>query len=264
MYRNWKKKKKKKKAEVPQKNPYSGSDADADIKVHLLRTQSCERFTLPHLLQDTGELVHINRGGVFLATRCPKIDGSQIQRAGGKKSVMTRALWGVTPLSCKVWHLFPWLAEHVGWGGTQSCPCSIGQLGSPEWCRVVFYHWGGYMLTHVITDLPPQQSTSWTAYPMKRSQSLRQTHLLPSLKATVKQETHLWRGSWTTTAWSRAQTPRCADVAVKWSQGNSDCMLCSLGQMKFMPSNRDQTWKVLKLKCSFTCTIQFSSRCSVQ
>ena len=117
---------------------------------------------------------------------------------------MTWALGGVALVSCKVWHLVPWLAEHVGWGGTQSGPCSIGQLGSPEWCRVVFYHWGGYMLTHIIADLPPQWSTSRTAYPMKHSQNLRQTHLLPSLKATVKQETHLWRGSWTTTAWSRA------------------------------------------------------------
>ena len=118
---------------------------------------------------------------------------------------MTRALWEAALLSCKMWHLVTWLAEHVGWGCTQSCSCSVHQLGSPEWCRVVFYHWGGYMLTHIITDLPPQQSTSRTAYPMKRSQNLRQTHLLPLLKATVKQETHLWSGSWTTTAWSRAQ-----------------------------------------------------------
>ena len=93
--------------------------------------------------------------GVVLATHCPKIDGSQIWRVGSKKSVMTRALWVVALLSCKVWHLVPWLAEHVGWGGTQSHPCSVGQLGSPEWRRVAFYHWGGYMLTHIITDLPP-------------------------------------------------------------------------------------------------------------
>ena len=82
--------------------------------------------------------------------------------------MMTWALWGVALVSCKVWHLVPWLAEHVGWGGTQSHPCSVGQLGSPEWRRVVFYHWGGYMLTHIITDLPPQWSTSRTAYRMKR------------------------------------------------------------------------------------------------
>jgi len=140
--------------------------------------------------------------GQLLATP-PKIDGSQIWGAGGKKSVMIQALWGVALLSCKVWHLVQWLAEHVGWVGIQSLPCSVGQLGSPEWRRVVFYHWGGYMLTHIITDLLSQQSTSQTAYPMKHSQNLRQTHLLPSLKATVKQETQQWRGSWTTTAWSR-------------------------------------------------------------
>ena len=155
---------------------------------------------------------------------------------------MTWALWGVASLSCKAWHLVPWLAQHVGWGGTQSIPCSVGQLGSPEWCRVVFYHWGGYMLTHIITDMPPKQSTSRTAYPMKHSQNLRQMHLLPSLKATVKQETRLWRGSWTTAAWSRAHG---TGAAVNQSQGNSDCMLHSLGQMKFMPPNPDQMWKIL-------------------
>jgi len=30
--------------EVPQKNPCSGSNADAEIKVPLLRTQRCESF----------------------------------------------------------------------------------------------------------------------------------------------------------------------------------------------------------------------------
>ena len=71
------------------------------------------------------------------------------------------------------------------------------------------------MLTHIITDLPPQQSTSRTAYPMKRSQNLRQMHFLPLLKATVKQETQQSTG-------------------VKG-------ILRSLGQTKFMPPNPDQT-----------------------
>ena len=38
------KNKNKKIGEVPQKNPCSGSNADAEIKVPLLRTQSCEHF----------------------------------------------------------------------------------------------------------------------------------------------------------------------------------------------------------------------------
>ena len=42
-------------------------------------------------------------------------------------------------VSCKVWHLVPWLAEQDGWGSTQSRPCSVGQLGSHEWHRVAFY-----------------------------------------------------------------------------------------------------------------------------
>ena len=44
---------------------------------------------------------------------------------------MTWALGGVALLSCKVWHIVPWLAEHVGWGGTQSRPCSVGQFREP-------------------------------------------------------------------------------------------------------------------------------------
>ena len=31
------------------------------------RGQGSEEFTLPHLLQDMGELVHINRGGVVFS-----------------------------------------------------------------------------------------------------------------------------------------------------------------------------------------------------
>ena len=36
-----------------------------------------------------------------------------------------------------------------------------------------------------------------------------------------------------------ARTPRCMGAAVNQSQGNSDCMLCYLGQTKFMPHNPD-------------------------
>ena len=159
---------------------------------------------------------------------------------------MTQALWGVALFSCKVWHLVPWLAEHVGRGDTQSHPCRLGQLGSPDWRRVVFYHWGGYMLTHIITDLPPQRSTSWTAYPMKRSQNLRRISC------------HHWKQRWSRRLVCEgdhgpllpgpghmAWTPCCIGAVVNWSWGNSDCMLRSLGQTKFMPPYPDQTWKVL-------------------
>ena len=121
------------------------------------------------------------QGWGSLATRCPKTDKSQIWRVGSKKSVMTWALWGVALVSCKVWHLVFWLAEYAG---------SISLLHNIM-RRVVFYHWGGYMLTYIITDLPSLWSTSQTVYWMKCSQNLRQTHFLPSLKASVKQETHL-------------------------------------------------------------------------
>ena len=118
-----------------------------------------EEFTLPHLLQDMGELVHINRGGVFFSYSLSK-------------------------------------------------------------------DWQEPNLNNVSND----------------AFSEPKMHLLPSLKGTVKQETRLWRGSWTTTAWSRAHG---MGAAVNWSQGNSDCMLRSLGQMEFMPPNLDQTWKLL-------------------
>ena len=115
-----------------------------------------EEFTLPHLLQDMGELVHINRGGVVFSYSLsknwqePNLESRRQEICDELSSVRS----GIVVLQ-SVWHLVPWLAEHVGWGGTQSRPCSVDQLGSPEWRRVIFYHWGGYMLTHIITDLPP-------------------------------------------------------------------------------------------------------------
>ena len=138
-----------------------------------------EEFTLPHLLQDMGELVHINRGGVVFSYSLSK-------------------------------------------------------------------DWQEPNLNSVSSEAFSEQCIQWsilrTVYPVKHSQNLRQMHLLPSLKGTVKQETRLWRGSWTLTAWSRAHG---MGAAVNWSQGNSDCMLRSLGQMEFMPPNLDQTWKLL-------------------
>ena len=124
------------------------------------RRQGSEEFTLPHLLQDRNELVvvHINRGGVVFSYSLsknwwePNLESGQQEICDDLSSVRSGTV------SCKMWHLVLWLAEHVGCGGTQSHPCSVGQLGSPEWRRVVFYHWGWYMdnmLTHFITDLPP-------------------------------------------------------------------------------------------------------------
>ena len=96
----------------------------------LWRGWGSEEFTLPHLLQDMVELVHINRGGAVFSYSSEKLTGAKSgEWAARTESGMTRALWGVALLSCKVWHLVPWLAEHIGWGGTHSHPCSVGQLG---------------------------------------------------------------------------------------------------------------------------------------
>ena len=120
------------------------------------RGRGSEELTLPHLLQDTGELVHINRGGVVFSYSLsknwqePNLESRQQEICDDLSSVRS----GFVVLQ-SVWHLVPWHAEHVGWGGTQSRPGSIGKSGSPEWCTVVFHHLVGYMLTDIITDLPP-------------------------------------------------------------------------------------------------------------
>ena len=120
-----------------------------------------EEFTLPHLLQDMCELVHINRGGVVFSYSSknwpePTLGSRRQGICDDPSSVRS----GIVVLQS----LAP--GPMARRGGTQSRPCSAGQLGSPEWRRLVFYHWGGYMLTHIITDLPPQWSTSQTAYQM--------------------------------------------------------------------------------------------------
>ena len=116
---------------------------------------------------------------------------------------MTWALRGVALLSRKVWHLVLWLAEHVGWGGTQSHPCSIGQFGVP-WMtessilplRLIYADPHHYWSASIAINLPNSISNEAFSEPP--------THFLPSLKPTVKQQTRLWRGSWTTIAWSMA------------------------------------------------------------
>ena len=107
----------------------------------LWRGRGSEKFTLPHLMQDMSELVHINRDGVvfsYLLSKNlwePNLESGWQEICDDPSSVRsgTVVLQSVVP-------------------GLMVCLC---QLGSSEWCRVVFYHWGGYMLTHIITDLPP-------------------------------------------------------------------------------------------------------------
>ena len=160
-----------------------------------------KEFTLPHLLQDMGELVHINRGGVVFSYSLsknwqePNLGSGWQEICDDPSSVRSGivVLESVAP------------GEHVGWGGTQSRPCSIG---SPK-CRVVFYHWGGYMLTHIITGLPPYQSTSITAYPMKRSQNLRCVSC------------HCWKQQWS----RRESNSEAGDSSVKGIMIDRYCLV---------------------------------------
>jgi len=70
---------------------------------------------------------------------------------------MTWALWGVALVSCKV---VLWLAEHIGWGGTQYHPCSVGQLGSSEWqssilpLRWIYADPHHYWSASIVINLP--------------------------------------------------------------------------------------------------------------
>ena len=113
------------------------------------RGRGSEEFTLPHLLQDTGQLVHIVSYSLSKNWQEPNLESRRQEICDGLSSVRSGivVLQNVAPgaMACRA----RWMM------GTQSHPCSVGQLGSLEWRCVVFYHWGGYMLTHIITDMPP-------------------------------------------------------------------------------------------------------------
>ena len=120
-----------------------------------------EEFTLPHLLQDMGELVHINRGGVVFSYSSknwpePNLGSRQQGICGHLSSVRSGiiVLQSVVhgPMACRAC----WMSGH-----TQSLPCSVGQLGSPQWHRVVFYHWGGYVTSLVHTGIKCRRAILW-------------------------------------------------------------------------------------------------------
>ena len=97
----------------------------------------------------------------------------------------------------------------------------------------------------------------------KEAFSEPQTHFLPSLKATVKQQTHLWRGSWTTTAWSRAHG---MDTTLHGCSSQLDSRefwlhAAFVGPNEIHATSPGSNMKSITYKCSFTCTIQFSGRC---
>ena len=114
----------------------------------LWRGRGPEEFILPHLLQHTGELVHINT--VVFSYSLSKIWWKPNLESGRKEICDD-------PSSVR--------------SGTVSCPAKCG-----TWSH------GLRMRGHTISSLQRRP-----------------------VKTTVKQETRLWRGSWTTTAWSWAQ-----------------------------------------------------------
>ena len=152
-----------------------------------------EEFTLPHLLQDMGELVHTKRGGVVFSYSLPENwPEPNLERgwqeicddlSSGRSGIGVLQSVVPGPMACRT----RWMRGHtISSLQRRSVREPLMTLSSILPLRLI------YADPH-ITDLPPLRSTSRTAYPMK-------SHLLPSLKATVKQETHLWRGSWTTNA----------------------------------------------------------------
>ena len=90
-----------------------------------------EEFTLPHLLQDTGELVHINRGGVvfsyLLSKDCQEPNlGSRWQEicddpSSVRSGIVVLQSVAFGPMACRAC----WMR------GTQSRPCSVGQFREP-------------------------------------------------------------------------------------------------------------------------------------
>ena len=104
------------------------------------RGRGSEEFTLPHLLQDTGELVHINRGGVVFSYslsknwREPNLGSGQQEICDDPSSVRsgTVVLQSVAPgsMACRAC----WMRGHT------ISSLQHRSVREPEWRRVVFYH----------------------------------------------------------------------------------------------------------------------------
>ena len=79
------------------------------------RGRGSEEFTLPHLLKDTGELVHVNRGEVVFSYSLSK-NGQEPNLESGRQEICDdpSSVRSGTVVLQSVWHLVPWLAEHVG------------------------------------------------------------------------------------------------------------------------------------------------------
>ena len=98
------------------------------------RGQGSEEFTLPHLLQDMGELVHINRGGVVFSYSLsknlqePNLESGRQEICDDLSSVRSGigVLQNVAPgpWACRA----RWMRGHT----ISSLHGSLSQLGSPE------------------------------------------------------------------------------------------------------------------------------------
>ena len=132
-----------------------------------------EEFTLPHLLQDMGELVHINRGWVVFSYSLSK-DWQEPNLNSVSNDAFSKPKTDASPA----------ITERNSEAGDSSV-------------KGIMDHY-----------------SSWLLHPC-----------------------HV--------PWTRRSRAHGMGAAVNWSQGNSDCMLRSLGQMEFMPPNLDQTWKLL-------------------
>ena len=164
------------------------------------RGQGSEEFTLPHLLQDMGELVHINRGAVVFSYLLSK-NGWEPNLESGRQEIcddLSSVRSGIVflqsvapgPMACRA----HWMRGHA-------ISSLQRRLVREPWmtCSSIL------PLRQIYTDPHRYWSTSKVInLPNSVSKMNSVSNEAFSEPKTVKQEIHLWRVSWTTIAWSRA------------------------------------------------------------
>ena len=202
-----------------------------------------EELTLPHLLQDTGEPVHINRGGVVFSYSLsknwwePNLDSGWQEICDDPSSVRsgTVVLQSVAPgpMACRA----RWMRGHT----ISSLQCrpvrepwmTESSILPLSWIHADPHH---YWSASIAISLPNSVSNEAFSEPKTDASPAIVESNSEARDSSVKEIMDHY---------CLVQSTWHMGAAVNWSQGNSDCMLHSLGQTKFMPPNPDQMWKIL-------------------
>ena len=215
----------------------------------LWRGQWSEEFTLPHLLQDTGELVHINRGGVVFSYSLsknwqePNLESRQQKTCDDLSSercgIVVPQSVAPSPMACRAC----WMRGHT----ISSLQCrpvrepwmTQSSILPLRWIYADPHH---YWSASIPINLPNSvfneafSEPKTDAFPAIAESNGRAGD--SSVKG-IMDHYCLIQGTWHGHHTARSQLQ---STGVK---GNSECMLHSLGQKKFMPPNPNQMWKVL-------------------